>query len=194
MIAGLFGVHQIEQKEEKLQLRQIELRDTRIELRELNQEYRELEQSNDTNEKKLKELRERKKELEKQVKAKKRRERIARENATRTAQAHATQQRANTTTNTHSGSCEAVRGYSWNDDVAYAVCMAESGGNPDATNMNDHHGQCRGSFGLMQLACFHTSNPLNPQENIRVAHQIWQEQGWQPWGAYTSGAYLKYVR
>lgn len=93
-----------------------------------------------------------------------------------------------------SGGCELVRNYTnWNVDVAYAVCMAESGGNTNAANYNDNHGSCIGSFGLMQLACFWIPNPTDPNANIAKANEIWSRSGWQPWGAYTSGKYLKYL-
>lgn len=88
---------------------------------------------------------------------------------------------------------ELVSQYSWNTEVVLAIMEAESGCNPKAVNPRDNHGQCTGSYGLMQLACFHTGNPTNPAENIRVAHRIWQEQGFGPWGAYTSGAYQRYL-
>lgn len=93
-----------------------------------------------------------------------------------------------------SAGCELVRNYTnWNVDVAYAVCMAESGGNTNAANYNDNHGKCIGSFGLMQLACFWIPNPTDPNANIAKANEIWSRSGWQPWGAYTSGKYLKYL-
>jgi len=93
-----------------------------------------------------------------------------------------------------SGGCELVRNYTnWNVDVAYAVCMAESGGNSNAANYNDNHGKCVGSFGLMQLACFWIPNPTDPNANMAKANEIWSRSGWSPWGAYTSGKYLKYL-
>lgn len=93
-----------------------------------------------------------------------------------------------------SGGCELVRNYTnWNVDVAYAVCMAESGGNSNAANYNDNHGSCVGSFGLMQLACFWIPNPTDPNANMAKANEIYSRSGWSPWGAYTSGKYLKYL-
>lgn len=93
-----------------------------------------------------------------------------------------------------SGGCELVRNYTnWDTNVAYAVCMAESGGNTNAANYNDNHGKCIGSFGLMQLACFWIPNPTDPNANMAKANEIWSRSGWSPWGAYTSGKYLKYL-
>lgn len=94
-----------------------------------------------------------------------------------------------------SGNCDLVRNYTnWDTSVAYAVCMAESGGNSNAANYNDNHGTCVGSFGLMQLACFWISNPTDPTANMAKANEIYSRSGWSPWGAYTSGKYLKYLR
>ena len=93
-----------------------------------------------------------------------------------------------------SAGCELVNNYTnWDTRVAYAVCMAESGGNTNAANYNDNHGKCIGSFGLMQLACFWIPNPTDPYANIAKANEIYSRSGWSPWGAYTSGKYLKYL-
>lgn len=92
------------------------------------------------------------------------------------------------------GDCSLVYNYSnWNQSVAYAVCMAESGGNTNATNLNDNHGKCRGSFGLMQLACFWIPNPKNASANMAKANEIYSRQGWSPWGAFTSGKYKRFL-
>ena len=91
------------------------------------------------------------------------------------------------------GDCSLVNNYNWDKRIAYAVCMAESGGNTMASNMNDSHGQCRGSFGLMQLACFWTPNPHDPVENMNKAYEIYSRSGWQPWGAFTSKAYERFL-
>lgn len=85
-------------------------------------------------------------------------------------------------------------------DIARAVAMAESKMNSQAINHSDGHGVCRGSFGTMQIACIHTErfgvelkDLLDEETNIRIASEIWKEQGWTPWGAYTSGSYKKYL-
>lgn len=93
-----------------------------------------------------------------------------------------------------SGSCELVYNYSnWDVNVAKAVCLAESGGNTNAVNLNDWHGTCRGSYGLFQLGCFWISNPTDPVANVAKANAIYVSSGWQPWGAYTSGAFRNYL-
>lgn len=73
--------------------------------------------------------------------------------------------------------------------------MAESGGNSNASNLNDRHNGCIGSYSLMQVACIHTglAAEYDPYKNMEVAYSIYKRQGWQPWGAYTSGAYLRFM-
>ena len=100
-----------------------------------------------------------------------------------------------------SGNCSLVNNYNWDARVAYGVCMAESGGNPQATNMADNHGKCIGSYGLMQIGCFwfpYFGYSLNQaytgEVNVAVAYQIWQRQGgFGAWTTYTSGKYLRYL-
>lgn len=93
------------------------------------------------------------------------------------------------------GGCELVYNYTnWDQRVAYAVCMAESRGDTYAANLTDNHGSCRGSFGLMQLACFWIPDPYNAVSNIAKANEIYARSGWGPWGAYTSGKYLRFLQ
>lgn len=33
----------------------------------------------------------------------------------------------------------------------------------------------------------------NPENNLKIARQIYDAQGWNPWQSYTSGAYKKYL-
>ena len=91
---------------------------------------------------------------------------------------------------------ELVSKYDWDVDVATAVFLAESDGRRDIVNWGDSHSGCKGSYGLAQSACSHTPNPeelKDPEKNIEVAHRLWKERGWKPWGAYTDGRYLKYL-
>jgi hypothetical protein len=93
-----------------------------------------------------------------------------------------------------SGGCELAYNYtSWDQRTAYAVCMAESNGNTNATNWNDNHGSCVGSFGLFQIACIHDGSSYDPIINVAAANRLYNQSGWSIWGAYTSGAYLKYL-
>lgn len=85
----------------------------------------------------------------------------------------------------------------WNDKMAYAIMMAESGGEADAINWDDYHkaGDCWGSYGLFQLSCFRGTPEelLDPDTNIRIAYELWQNEGWHPWGAYADKSYLKFL-
>lgn len=89
--------------------------------------------------------------------------------------------------------CTIVKNYAWDTRIAYAVCMAESGGNPRAANLNDKHNGCVGSYGLMQIACIHGGIFYDPKENMDKAYDIYLRSGWKPWGAFTSGAYQRFL-
>jgi soluble lytic murein transglycosylase-like protein len=69
----------------------------------------------------------------------------------------------------------------WDCAKAYRVMLCESSGNPRA--------YAAGNYGLMQVNGIHAhrvgGNPAafyDPATNIEIAHQLWQERGWQPWG------------
>lgn len=100
-----------------------------------------------------------------------------------------------------SGSCAALRPlvaqYGWPVNTAMAVMQAESGCRPGAENPTDYHVICYGSRGLFQIGCDSTGNyagMFDAGANIAHAYSMWSRRGWQPWGAYTSGAYLKYLQ
>lgn len=81
-------------------------------------------------------------------------------------------------------------------DIAVAVAMAESKLNPRALNAQDSHKGCKGSFGIFQVGCLHEDNPqvlYDVEYNIKRAREIYDQNGWVPWGAYTSGAYKAYM-
>jgi len=97
-----------------------------------------------------------------------------------------------------------IKKYAWDERTAMAVMEAEStykgiSCNPNAANRTDVHRDsqgniiCIGSFGLMQISC-HSGEIYNPEENIAIAWSKYQARGWQPWGAYTSGFYQKYLK
>lgn len=100
---------------------------------------------------------------------------------------------------TQATGCEKYRdiidNYSWNVDVAIAVCNAESSGNPNNQNFDDYHkfADCWGSFGLFQINCSH-GQVYDAAENIRIAATKYDYakgvawtgyNGWQPWSATT---------
>lgn len=92
-----------------------------------------------------------------------------------------------------------------NIDVAVAVALAESGGNPYAHNGDSSTGD--DSYGLWQINMIGSMGPdrrkrfnlssnadlYDPETNARVAHSLWKSNGWSPWTTYTSGKYKKYM-
>jgi hypothetical protein len=88
-----------------------------------------------------------------------------------------------------------------NPDLAAAVAMAESKGNPDATaivtNPLPGNGPER-SFGLWQIntlahPTYSETALLDPTYNAQAAFTISNGgTNWHPWSTFTSGAYKKY--
>ncbi len=77
-------------------------------------------------------------------------------------------------------------------DVAAAVARAESGGRPGATNRSNSNGSV--DRGLFQINSIHGSaSTYDLDANVAYAVQLQREQGWSPWVAYTSKAYVKYL-
>jgi hypothetical protein len=92
------------------------------------------------------------------------------------------------------GNCSLVNNFDWDTRIAYAVCMGESGGNVNAANWSDGHNGCKGSFGLMQIACIHGATPeTTPEQNMQMAYNIYKRSGWNPWGAYLNGSYQRWL-
>jgi hypothetical protein len=87
------------------------------------------------------------------------------------------------------GDCDLVEQYDWPIATAKRICFAESGGNVAAINWNDNHGSCKGSYSLMQVGCIHyysrglTPN-TDPNLNMKIAYEIWKQQGFHPWSTY----------
>lgn len=69
------------------------------------------------------------------------------------------------------------------------VMMAESGCNPEVVNWGDSHKGCVGSTGLFQIGCINApiEEMKNPYDNIKKAHELYSQRGWQPWGVCTNG-------
>lgn len=83
-------------------------------------------------------------------------------------------------------------------ETAKAIMLAESGGRQDA--VGDEYpinGLYAPSYGLFQIRALEgRPSPevlLDPEENIKFAAQLYKEQGWQPWSAYTNGNYQQYL-
>lgn len=92
------------------------------------------------------------------------------------------------------GDCTLTSKYDWDTKIAYAVCMAESGGNSLAYGDG---GTAYPSIGLMQIRTL-PGRPSkeqleDPEFNVQYAYNMWKGQGWRPWSAYTNGSYKRYI-
>jgi TolA-binding protein len=80
--------------------------------------------------------------------------------------------------------------YSWNIEIAVAVCNAESGGVASKNHADDNHKICLGSRGLFQIGCDSTANfdaMFDPAANIAQAYNLYANRGWKPWSVCTNG-------
>lgn len=86
--------------------------------------------------------------------------------------------------------------------TAAAVAMAESAGDPNATNIVTHPAPGNGperSFGLWQVntlawPAYDETSLLDPTYNARAAYAISNGgRDWSPWSTYTNGAYRQYL-
>ena len=76
---------------------------------------------------------------------------------------------------------ELICSYDWDCDKAQRVMMCESKGEAQAFSS--------WNFGLYQINRVHQRRVaggnlellFDPATNVRVAHEIWSEQGWGPW-------------
>ena len=80
--------------------------------------------------------------------------------------------------------------------VGVAVALAESSGNPAATNHNRNGST---DYGLFQINSIHKSilasgTWSNPVDNAKMALRVYREAGnsWRPWVTFKSGSYRKF--
>lgn len=88
-------------------------------------------------------------------------------------------------------------------DIAVAVALAESGGDPSAHNPVGKDN----SYGLWQINMLGAMGPdrrkrlgiasntalFDPTTNARAAYMVWKSQGWAGWTTYTRGTYKKFM-
>jgi len=92
--------------------------------------------------------------------------------------------------------CHLVENYGWDTKVAYAICMAESGGNARSYNLNRNGTVDKG---LMQINSCHSEliagrDLYDPKSNLDIAYEIYRSNGgFKPWVAYNSKSYKKYL-
>lgn len=81
--------------------------------------------------------------------------------------------------------------------VMAAIALAESSGNPNATNKTDNGGK-QTSWGLWQISDgthnMPVANILDPNVNAQQAVKKYHSQGLTAWGTYASGAYRQYMK
>lgn len=82
-----------------------------------------------------------------------------------------------------------VARYNWNVRMAMAIMQAESGCNPYAVSPASLNYDGCSDFGLLQLHC---ERVFNPSQNIAIAYQKYQNQGWNAWSTYNNGAVWRY--
>lgn len=95
----------------------------------------------------------------------------------------------------------AAAGFSGSDvNVAAAIALAESSGNPSKYNPETQAGAPpgQGSYGLWQIYLFKHpefagSNLYDPATNAAAAFQVYQREGFRAWTTYKNGAYLNYL-
>jgi hypothetical protein len=82
--------------------------------------------------------------------------------------------------------------------TAVAVCLAESGGNPDALSPPNRNGTR--DHGLWQINSVHKGllaqgNWRNPVDNARMAYSIYKGRGntFKPWSAYNNGKHMLFM-
>lgn len=83
--------------------------------------------------------------------------------------------------------------------TSIAVCSAESSRYTEAINTENPDGSI--DYGLWQINSTHFGQTIaghlvneaacyDPPTCAKIAHALQRDQGWRPWAAYTSGAYL----
>lgn len=78
-----------------------------------------------------------------------------------------------------------------------AIALAESSGNPAATNPTDNNGR-QTSWGLWQVSDgthnMPRANILDPNVNAQAAVAKYKSQGLTAWGTYTSGKFRDFIK
>lgn len=81
-------------------------------------------------------------------------------------------------------------------NTAVAVAKAESGLRTDAYNPEAHGNVCHGSIGVFQLSCEHARRGQDLKDfetNLKIARELYVQNGWKPWGAFTDGNFKRYL-
>lgn len=88
--------------------------------------------------------------------------------------------------------------YDWDVQVAFAICKAESGGNPKAYNGANSNGS--NDAGLMQINSIHVDSGLissedrfNTEKNLAAAYAIYKGSGFKAWAAFNNKSFERYL-
>ena len=89
---------------------------------------------------------------------------------------------------------EAIYIYFGKDITAYAIAMAESGLNCKRKSNTSDYGLMQIHLPLHQWRFDKFSGKWDDCfDNVKVAHEIYKEQKWQPWSVYKNKRYLDYL-
>lgn len=80
--------------------------------------------------------------------------------------------------------------------LATAICMAESGCRSDAIGYNSDGSVDRGVFQINSVHYKRVNSLdqlLDAETNIKVAAQIYHEQGFKPWVTFKTGKYRQFL-
>lgn len=93
--------------------------------------------------------------------------------------------------------CSLVDNYDWDTKIAHAVCMAESGGNPNADNtgLNQDGSNDKGLMGINSIHSDLISDldRLDPVKNVEAGYQIYKGGGWKPWSSFNNNSYRRFL-
>lgn len=188
IVVGAVAVNEVSARLQEKQTLIETIRRQEQDLRHLNGESEDKSKQLNEKDQTIKELETRSKDLEAKLQAKRDTESALAQK--RSMEAVASAQTA------YSGNCDLAYNYDWPKDVARAICLAESGGNPQAANWGDNHmswAGCMGSFGLFQVNCSH-GQLFDGAQNVAAAYGMWKSwNGFGAWSTYTNGAYLRFL-
>lgn len=104
--------------------------------------------------------------------------------------------------------CHAVKGYDWDHNIAFAICMAEAKKDADhpygIARWNNAGLNNNGSvdYGLMQINSIHADmvggdleQLYKPEVNMKIAYSLSRGgTDWTPWSAYNNGSYRTFLK
>mgnify|MGYP000532424405 CR=1 FL=1 len=87
-------------------------------------------------------------------------------------------------------------GPGWRPVIMTAIALAESGGwtkaEGDLLLQDSRWGPSEGLWQI-RVPAGARGSMFDVDKNVRAAHVLWERRGFRPWGAFTNGAYLRYL-